>query len=1058
MAKLFGSDYHEHSNTWYFKDKMEKYRDEEVSYDVVIDESGNYVFSFLIKPVYDENKKIRLKIKYSLKTNRVENYQCSECDKPLCKHYLSILQFAYHSISSQILEKRWVVTYQSKLTVYNEYWQKVKLNSQIHINGLTDPLADKVKFIFKNYDKTDIFMISLKFNNRLPEEMSEQDSLFLETVYPIFSQEELTFIDKLISVKCSVSRKNNTFSVHKNDFSKLIMYLKPILNKIVCDESGSKLKISDEVTKLNLVLEEIDAYNFRLQVSDSDKINNFFPGNSSYIMKEMTLYPLDLPLDLPDVKKLFENSFFIKRHELVYLVTVLKRQLNLASCSIDIPESIVLPDYYENPPNILLVFEKEHKNILMKAYLKYAETCLLPLSLLNLKAELIEYKVAHHKFWFYITPNLEFEIREFCHDIIKIPYLEFTNESQYCFKSKNEIEHLKKSLFEFSRTNWEIQIAEEIRNEFIYRITLKPVFKLSAGESIDWFSYELSYEANEINISQDELRNYFKSEEKFLKTQDGKLVFINNREVFEEVEGFIKKSQKDNDKKFKTSLYKLPWIYQLSSINPAIQIYGDEYLNTMYDNLLNRKMEKSPDINVGLRAVMRSYQKSGFAWIKMLEKYRLNGILADDMGLGKTLQAISVIATNPHHMRYLIVCPKTLLFNWANEFDKFAPQISYLIYEGSKEERTALISNAMVQVVLCSYAIVQNDLNELQALKFDYIILDEAQHIKNPNTHRSKSIKKLNSNHKLALTGTPLENNITELWSIFDFLMPGYLPSLIKFKKLTLELANKPENNVIQRYISPFILRRKKQEVLIELPDKQEQTIFCQMSEIQEKYYLEILNSVKKEFDEAHEKPVNYIHLLAALTRLRQICDHPYLIDRNVKTNPELSGKAELLEELLLDTYENGKKFLIFSQYISMLEILREILIKHKIPFEYLDGSVQDRQRVIDHFNTDTNVRAFLISLKTGGYGINLTSADTVIIVDPWWNPMLENQAIDRAYRIGQTQKVNVYRLITKGTVEEKIMLLQQTKKSLFDCLIEGGEQLLRHLSVDELKKLFDYK
>ncbi|MDD2650789.1 MAG: DEAD/DEAH box helicase, partial [Candidatus Cloacimonetes bacterium] len=611
---------------------------------------------------------------------------------------------------------------------------------------------------------------------------------------------------------------------------------------------------------------------------------------------------------------------------------------------------------------------------------------------------------------------------------------------------------------EFDKENWEIEIEDELKNEFIYRITLNPIIKLKAGESIEWFSYELSYEFTDLSISQDELRKYFKSGEKFLKTKDGQLVFINNKEVFDEIEDIIKKSQKDKDQKYRAYLYKLPWIYQLTSINPAIKIYGDDYLDEMYQNLLDRKLSKTQEISLSLRAIMRSYQKSGFAWIKMLEKYRLNGILADDMGLGKTLQAISIIASHPQSFKHLIICPKTLLYNWANEFDKFAPHISYLVYEGLKEERHALLENMNVQVVLASYAIIQNDLTDLEKFKFHYVIIDEAQHIKNPTTLRAKAIKKLNSVHKLALTGTPLENNIVELWSIFDFLMPGYLPSLPKFRQISTDHDASDENNPIQRYISPFILRRKKQDVLIELPDKQEQTVFCKMSEIQEQYYVNILNSVKQNLVNNDKDSINYIHLLAALTRLRQICDHPYLIDRDVQLKPGMSGKVDLFEELAVDAFRSGKKFLIFSQYISMLEILRDVLGKNEIPFEYLDGSTQERQKVIDRFNNNDKIRAFLISLKTGGYGINLTAADTVFIIDPWWNPMVENQAIDRAYRIGQTKKVNVYKLITKGTVEEKIMLLQQNKKDLFDYLIEGGDKILSHLSINELKNLFDIK
>lgn len=1058
MAKLFGSDYHEHSNTWYFKEKIETYEDDEISYEVTKDESGKYIFRFLINPIYDKQQSIRLKILYNPLNNKIEDHECSICDNDLCKHYLSILQYAYLKMSSNILEQRFIVAYQSTLTTYNEFWQSIKLNSKIIIQDLMDNTTDKVKILFKSYAPIDIFLVAMKFADRIPEDIDEETHNALNIAYEIFSEEELYLIDKISTLKCSVSRKTNSFSLYKKDISRIVMFLKPVLHKVFLTETGERLKISDDTTKINFVVQEIDAYNFILKPSDSENIQAFFSGKRSYILKNNQLYPIDLPVETRILDQIFFNGYLFKRNELVYIATILSRQFSLVSCYIDIPTGIGLPSYYDQPPTVLILLEKDNKSITMKAYLKYNEEALLPLSVINYHSELIEYKLTDKKEWFYISPNLEREIKNFTQNIVHIPYNQFVNDSVYIFESSNEIELLKKNLFEFDSTRWEIRIAEDLKNEFIYRIDLQPVFRINSNDDIDWFTYEMTYEYNDIILTQDELRLHFKTNEKFLRTKEGKLVFITNKEIFDEVENILKKSQKDPDKKYRASLYKLPWIYHLSNLNPLIRIYGDEYLLAMYENLLNRKLPQSPDIIVNLRAIMRSYQKSGFAWIKMLEKYKLNGILADDMGLGKTIQAISVIASHDTKAKHLIVCPKTLLFNWGDEFDKFTPHISYVIYEGSKDERLELLQKSNSQVILCSYAIVQNDLEELQKIKFEYVILDEAQHIKNPNTLRSKSIKKLNSNHKLALTGTPLENNVVELWSIFDFLMPGYLPSIKKFKDEANKLKTNSLENKIQRYISPFILRRKKQEVLIELPDKQEQMVFCQLTPEQESYYVQVLNSVKKDITEAKDENLNYIHLLSALTKLRQICDHPYLIDNTLKNNIELSGKTELLEELITDAIESGKKCLIFSQYISMLKIVKDIMIRNKTSFEYMDGSTQDRQKAIEHFNNNEKVRAFLISLKTGGYGINLTAADTVIIVDPWWNPMLENQAIDRAYRIGQTKKVNVYRLITKGTVEEKIMLLQQNKKDLFENLIEGGSQVLKTLDYEELKKLFEYK
>ena len=456
---------------------------------------------------------------------------------------------------------------------------------------------------------------------------------------------------------------------------------------------------------------------------------------------------------------------------------------------------------------------------------------------------------------------------------------------------------------------------------------------------------------------------------------------------------------------------------------------------------------------------MRSYQKAGYHWMKMLERFGLSGILADEMGLGKTIQSISVLSDLPVDSRSLIICPKTLLFNWAAEINKFNKSLSYKLYEGNQKERKQILEDLNVNLLFASYSIIQNDIEDLSEIEFDYIILDEAQHIKNPTALRTKAVKKLKAKHRCALSGTPIENNPIELWSIFDFLMPGYLP---KSKNFINKCKNDPiklkeSNDKLKMLVSPFILRRKKNDVLIELPDKQVQQIFCKLTPVQEKMYLQILEDVKNRYLDTENVGNNYIHILAALTKLRQICNHPYLVDKDLKENIEFSGKLELLREIIVDAVEGGKKLLIFSQFVQMLKILRKMLKEENITHEYMDGSTKNRQKVIDNFNNNNNIRTFLISLKTGGYGLNLTSADTVIIVDPWWNPMGENQAIDRAHRIGQTKKVMVYKIITKGTIEEKILDLQQNKKMMFENIIEEGQGVIKKMDAEQLRKLLEY-
>ncbi|RLC55744.1 MAG: ATP-dependent helicase, partial [Candidatus Cloacimonadota bacterium] len=521
----------------------------------------------------------------------------------------------------------------------------------------------------------------------------------------------------------------------------------------------------------------------------------------------------------------------------------------------------------------------------------------------------------------------------------------------------------------------------------------------------------------------------------------------------------INKSKKTPSEAFKLSIYNLPYVYQLNTINSGIKIEGDSYLEEMFTAILKRRLDERTTITSILRPVMRSYQKAGYHWMKMLERFGLSGILADEMGLGKTIQSISILSDLPANSRSLIICPKTLLFNWAAEINKFNKSLSYMLYEGNQKERKQILEDLNVNLLFASYSIIQNDIEDLSEIEFDYIILDEAQHIKNPLALRTKAVKKLKAKHRCALSGTPIENNPTELWSIFDFLMPGYLPKsknfISKYKNDPTKL--KESNAKLKMLVSPFILRRKKNDVLIELPDKQVQQVYCKLTPVQEKMYLQILEEVKNRYLDTENVGNKYLHILAALTKLRQICNHPHLVDKDLKENIEFSGKLELLREIIVDAVEGGKKLLIFSQFVQMLKILREMLKEEKITFEYMDGSIKNRQKVIDNFNNNNNIRTFLISLKTGGYGLNLTSADTVIIVDPWWNPMGENQAIDRAHRIGQTKKVMVYKIITKGTIEEKILDLQQNKKRMFDNIIEEGQSVIKKMDAEQLRKLLEY-
>ena len=619
---------------------------------------------------------------------------------------------------------------------------------------------------------------------------------------------------------------------------------------------------------------------------------------------------------------------------------------------------------------------------------------------------------------------------------------------------------MKQVVFEHADPSWNIILSDELKKEFVYKVILKPIVKTQKTGNINWFQYDVKYDYKDISFTHVELKKFFQTKEKFMQLEDGRLVYFDNKEAFLTMEEILKKSEKLPDEGYKLSIYNIPYVYQLNTVNNGIRITGDGYLETMFTAILKRRLEEREPLPGFLDPIMRSYQKAGFHWLKMLENYNLSGILADDMGLGKTVQAISVISSLPANSRSIVICPKTLLFNWAAEIEKFNKSLSYVLYEGNQKDRKYILENLNVNILFASYSIIQNDIDSLSEIDFDYIILDEAQHIKNATALRTKAVKKLRSRNRMALSGTPVENYPTELWSIVDFLMPGYLPPLKTFKG-TFNISNEKQKEAydkLKMLVSPFILRRKKSQVLIELPDKQVQLAYCKLTTLQEKMYLQILENVKQRFiKEDGDIGSGSIHILAALTKLRQICDHPYMIDANVKHDTELSGKMELIKEIVIDAVENGKKLLIFSQFVKMLQIIREMFKKEEITFEYMDGSTKNRQQVIDNFNNNNNIRTFLISLKTGGYGLNLTAADTVIIVDPWWNPMGENQAIDRVHRIGQTKKVMVYKIITKGTIEEKILTLQQSKREMFENIIEKGQSVIKKMDIEQLRNLLEY-
>ncbi len=464
-----------------------------------------------------------------------------------------------------------------------------------------------------------------------------------------------------------------------------------------------------------------------------------------------------------------------------------------------------------------------------------------------------------------------------------------------------------------------------------------------------------------------------------------------------------------------------------------------------------------------LKGILRNYQKTGFKWLKTLEMCGFSGILADDMGLGKTLQVISLIKDKKDEkgkVSALVVCPASLVLNWESEIEKFAPDLRAVCLIGSNAARAEMMKNLEDKdVLITSYELLKRDIAEYGELRFDYQIIDEAQYIKNYTTQNAKAVKTIKSKTKFALTGTPVENNLSELWSIFDFLMPGYLYSHSYFKNyFETPAIREKDSSAIKRLkaiVSPFILRRLKSDVLKELPEKHETVIYAQMGEEQKKLYRANALQIKEEFKfKTQEENANRFMVLAMLMRLRQLCCHPSLVYENYE---EESAKLELCLSLLESLKEGGHKVLLFSQFTSMLDIISKKLDEMKIPYYEIRGSTkkEERKELVDRFNED-ETPVFLISLKAGGTGLNLTGADMVIHYDPWWNMSVQNQATDRAHRIGQKKSVQVYKLIIKDSIEEKILKLQEKKRNLADSVISGEELDILSLSKDEILKLFE--
>jgi hypothetical protein len=558
----------------------------------------------------------------------------------------------------------------------------------------------------------------------------------------------------------------------------------------------------------------------------------------------------------------------------------------------------------------------------------------------------------------------------------------------------------------------------------------------------------------------------YRTRKKFIRLKDGRFLSLADDAVAAPLKMLdaLDATKKDvKGRTFNLPAYRALYVNDLvSEGNLSAAHKRDSHFEKLVNDFKNNANLgfKIPEI---LTNILRDYQKTGFHWLKTLTHYNFGGILADDMGLGKTLQVIALLESERVKRKYpsLVVAPTSLLYNWENEFTRFAPDMVTQVVSGFPEKRREYLSYKAVDVFITTYDILKRDVDFYKNMVFAYIIADEAQNIKNPSTQAAKSIKTLNGKTRFALTGTPIENNLSELWSIFDFIMPGYLYSANKFQRIyetpIVRDDDKGKAAQLRAQIAPFVLRRIKENVLKELPEKTETTLPAELTPEQNLVYQAHLLEALGALDDYIKKNTfadNRMRVLAQLTRLRQICCHPSLFIEDYKGG---SGKFELALETIQIALESGHRVLLFSQFTGMLDILRKKIDKDKkITYFYLDGATKakDRMEMTERFNAGEK-DIFLISLKAGGTGLNLTGADVVIHYDPWWNPSVMDQASDRAHRYGQKRAVQVYNIVAKDSIEEKIMALQEKKRGLIDSVITEGGSFINLLTAEEVRKLF---
>lgn len=595
---------------------------------------------------------------------------------------------------------------------------------------------------------------------------------------------------------------------------------------------------------------------------------------------------------------------------------------------------------------------------------------------------------------------------------------------------------------ELTQAGWIVFIENQ-------RLRLPEDFAMNVTSSTDWFDLKMEANFGSASVGQRELLAALEAKNGVVRLADGSLGML-PQEWLTSYDSFSQFGEKTAEGGLRFN--RTQGMMLNAAISSESHLKADKGFLSFRERIQKFEGLKTAKTPKGFKGKLRNYQKEGLAWLDFVEELEMGGILADDMGLGKTIQILAFLQSRKkakNKRPSLVIAPRSLVFNWLDEAERFVPGLDVVAYAGPG--RTKLFKKLSgADLVVTTYGTLRTDIEKMKEIEFDVAIVDEAQGIKNPDSQAALACKMVNARHHLALTGTPIENSIRDLFSILEFTSPG----LIEMPKVGAEISNETRS-MLSRMLKPFVLRRTKEKVLTELPEKSEQVLFCEMSTTERDFYGALRDHYRAALTGQIEKEglgKSKLHVLEALLRLRQAACHPALVNPDMKL--EASAKLGLLLSQVQEVIQEGHKALVFSQFTSLLALVREDFDRNGITYEYLDGQTVDRKTPVERFQTDPKCQAFLISLKAGGTGLNLTAADYVFILDPWWNPAVEAQAIGRAHRMGQSQKVFAYRMIARGTVEEKILELQKTKRELAESIFSEDQDFMKKLTKEDLEML----